>query len=74
MLRRITRFTGCPFVFNRILRREFSSFAKEDIVKLTELLKTKYLVHNEEIPASSSVRLIDDETNQFIGIFTTDKA
>jgi len=51
-----------------------SALAKDDMLKLTELLKTKYMMHNEEIPSSSSVRLIDDETTQFVGIFSTEKA
>jgi hypothetical protein len=74
MLRKITRLASCPNLVTGFLRREISSILKDDMVKLTELLKAKYLPHNDEIPPSNSVRLIDDETNQFIGIFSTEKA
>ena len=77
MLRKFVRNTPWS-VFSKSKALSSFSFSgvqhKEELMKISQMLKTKYFQFNEEIPQSASVRVIDDETNQFIGIFDTAKA
>ena len=44
------------------------------IMKLSKILKIQYHAHNDEINPNVMVRLIDEKTGNFLGIFTGEKA
>jgi hypothetical protein len=76
MIHRISRIVLRP-AFARGIQSSYmfsEDNTKENLEKISQLLKVKYYSYNEQIPQSSNLRIIDDSTNQFIGIFDTKKA
>ena len=55
--------------------RRFSGVCwNENIKKIAALLKVKYMPFNKDIETHSSIRLVDDESNKFLGIVEIKKA
>lgn len=47
---------------------------KRSIIKICSILHTKYFEMNEDIPANYTVRVIDDDSGNLIGVFPVPKA
>lgn len=56
------------------LRAIRTTVFKEDLKKMTEMLNIKYHLYNDEVPMVQNIRLIDGETDKFLGFVDTRKA
>ena len=47
---------------------------RQSLIRMCSMLGTKYLDLNEDIHSTSSIRVIDEQTNNFLGIMSVEKA
>lgn len=72
-----TRFNSTikPIHFTKVLARFFSEPSSNQVyLKICKLLKMQYHPFNDEIPKSSTLKLIDEESGMFLGVHSTDSA
>jgi hypothetical protein len=58
----------------RVLQRCFAEAKDDTLLKICTILKSPHYLLNEEIPKGITVRLVDAETNEFLGLHIIDAA
>lgn len=58
----------------RVLPRGFADAKDDTLLKICTILKTPHYLVNEEIPKGLTVRLVNAETNEFLGLHIIDAA